>query len=148
MRRPFPTSAAPGGSSLRLLRRGPLLQPFPRHRQHQLNPVLLVDPGSAGIIVNGRDVGLGIEFPDTVNHALSADMIGQTSERLCADNILIASPDQLHHLGSQQPSLSHFVAPADDAVGQLRQLPEGERGVETIFLQGADHRALPSAQCT
>ena len=40
-----------------------LLEIFPRHGQHQLNAVFLIDPSSAGVVIDGHNIGLGISFP-------------------------------------------------------------------------------------
>ena len=48
---------------------------LPGNRKHQLNAVFLVDAGGAGVVVDRRDIGLGIEFPNPIDHALAADMV-------------------------------------------------------------------------
>ena len=35
---------------------------LPRHSQHQFDAVFLVDPGSAGVVVDGGDIGTGIQL--------------------------------------------------------------------------------------
>ena len=117
-------------------------QTFPPNRQHEFDPVLLIYPRRAWIIVNGRNIRLRVLFPDFVDHALAADVIGQTAERLRADNISIARSDQFHHLRREKPALSHFVPRADQPVSQMDQLRERKRGVEAAAFQRADDQFL------
>ena len=37
--------------------------------EQELDPVLLVDPGEAGVVVQGQDVGLGVELPEPLQGA-------------------------------------------------------------------------------
>ena len=59
--------------------------------KHQLQAVFLVDLRRACVIVDGDDVDVGIPFLDGTHHTFAADMIGQTSERLCADDVWCAA---------------------------------------------------------
>ena len=52
--------------------------------QHQLDPVELVDLGSARIVVDGRYIGLGIEPADLLDDALAHDVVGEAAEGLDA----------------------------------------------------------------
>ena len=60
------------------LRRG--VQALLSDCQHQLDAVFLVDPGGAGVVIDGGDIGAGIQGTDLVHHALAHDMVGQATE--------------------------------------------------------------------
>ena len=55
--------------------------------QHQLDAVLLVDLGGAGVIVDGYDVGVGVVVLQAAHHALAHDVVGQAAEGLGADDV-------------------------------------------------------------
>ena len=62
-----------------------------RGRQHQLNTVILIDLGCAGVVIDRDDVGVRIVLPDFTHHAFARDMVGQAAERLGAHNVLVYS---------------------------------------------------------
>ena len=45
------------------------------HRQHQLDAVLLIDLGGAGVVIDGGDVGTGVQGANLVHHALALSLI-------------------------------------------------------------------------
>ena len=55
--------------------------------QHQLDPVFLIDPGSARIVIHTDDVGLRQTVFDLPHHSFTHHMIGQAAEGLRADDI-------------------------------------------------------------
>ena len=93
---------------------------FLGHTQHQLDTVLLVHPRCARVIVDGCDVGAGIYGADLIDHSFAADVVGQAAEGLGADDVLKACLLQLHHLGRQQPALTHLVVDTDDSVRVIK----------------------------
>ena len=56
--------------------------------EHEFYAVFLIYTGSAGVIVDGNDVCVGVVLLDGTGHTLCDDMIRQASERLSADDIL------------------------------------------------------------
>ena len=69
-------------------------------------------------------------------------MVGQAAEGLGADDVLIAGADQLRHLSGEEPALAHLVALADQALGELCQLVEGQGRVIAVVFQCADNDLL------
>ena len=111
--------------------------------QHELDAVLLVDPGGAGVVVDGDDVAHGVVILQLADHPLAHDVVGQTAEGLGADDISGSGVDELQHLGGEQPALAHFVAVAQIAVDELMQVIKGAGGTEPSgALQGLDHVPL------
>ena len=73
--------------------------------QHQLDAVLLIDSGCAGVIVDRHNVGVGVGVLDGACHALCHDVIRQAAERLRADDVLCAGFRQHCHFGGDHPAL-------------------------------------------
>ena len=77
------------------------------------------------------------------DHALAADVVGQTAERLSADDVFIAVFGQLQHFGRQQPAFAHLAAVADHALDQRFDVPERRRRHEVrMGGHGLDQRRL------
>ena len=72
-----------------------------RARKHELDAVLLVDLGCTGIVVYRDNVRLRVDLADFADHALAGNVIGQTAERLGADDIGNAFADKLDHFRRQ-----------------------------------------------
>ena len=66
---------------------GGLVQLFAGNGQHQLDAVLLIDAGGAGVVVHGGDVRVRVQGADLIDHALAHDVVGQTAEGLGADDV-------------------------------------------------------------
>ena len=96
-----------------------LLQAFFRNCQHHFYAVFLVDPGCTGIIIDGDNVAFRMDLSDFPNHALAADVVGQTAEGLCAHDVGEALLNQFQHFRRQQPALAHLVTVADNPLNQL-----------------------------
>ena len=54
---------------------GPGIQIFARGGEHELDAIELVDLGSAGVIVHGDDIGLGIGAAQGLDDTLADDVI-------------------------------------------------------------------------
>ena len=77
------------------------------------------------------------------DHALAADVVRQTAERLRADDVFIAVLGQFQHLGRQQPAFAHLAAIADDALDQrLDVFKRGRRHKVRVRGNGFDERRL------
>ena len=57
--------------------------------QHELDPVLLVDLGGAGVVVDGNNIGVGVVLLQLADHTLAHDMVGQKCWRKYRDEILV-----------------------------------------------------------
>ncbi len=55
--------------------------------QHQLDAVFLIDPGGAGVVVDGGDVGLGYSARILLIMPLPHDVVGQAAEGLGTDDL-------------------------------------------------------------
>ena len=69
-------------------------------------------------------------------------MIRQTTERLCAYDILIACIGKFNHLGCQQPTLAHLTAVADNTVYKLLCVSISVRRNKAVLFSGIDHKSL------
>ena len=98
---------------------GLMLSPALGVGQHEFDPVLLVDPGCAGIIVDGDDVAHGVVVLQLADHPLAHDVVGQAAEGLGADDVAGTGVDQLQHLSGEQPAFAHLVAVAQVAVDEF-----------------------------
>ena len=87
-----------------------ILEIFLGCRQHQFDPVELVDFAGSGIIVYGNDIGLRMLPAQFFNDTLSDNMVGQTAEGLRADNIGGARMDQLQHFAGQEPAFAGLIS--------------------------------------
>ena len=94
---------------------------FPRDGQHQLDPVFLINLGCTRVVVNGDDVRQRVELLDGVHDAFPADVVGQTAERLHANDVGASAGNELHHFGRQEPAFAHFDALTDDLFTELHQ---------------------------
>ena len=70
-----------------------------RDGQHQADAVFLVHARGAWVIVDGRDVGRGVQGAYFVDHALAADVVRQAAKALGAHNVFKAGMHQLYHFG-------------------------------------------------
>ena len=71
-------------------------------------------------------------------------MVGQAAEGLGADDVLKACLLQLHHLGRQQPALTHLVADTDDSVRHFFRVQKqcGRMELGMLFNR-RDHQLFP-----
>ncbi len=67
-------------------------------RQHQLDPVELVDFACARVIVDGDDIRQRVAVSQLFDYAFAYDMVRQAAKRLGAYDIVCACMDQLEHL--------------------------------------------------
>ena len=74
--------------------------------------------------------------------ALTVDMIRQTTERLCAYDILIACIGKFNHLGCQQPTLAHFTAVADNTVYKLLCVSISVWRNKAVLFSRINHKSL------
>ena len=65
-----------------------------RGSQHQLDTIQLVDLRSAGIIVDGHNIGTRVGTADFLDDTLAYDVVRQAGKWLGADNIVDALVDQ------------------------------------------------------
>ena len=86
-----------------------LLEVFHRHREHELDPVQLIDFTGPRVIVNWGDVGRRVRASDFTNHAFAGNMIRQAGKGLQADNVIDAAVNQLDHLSGQEPAFPGLV---------------------------------------
>ncbi len=111
--------------------------------QHQLDAVLLVDLGGAGVVVDGHDIAPGVVVLELADHALAHDVVGQAAEGLGADDVGHAGVDELQHLGGEEPALAHLVAVAQVALDVAVELVEVAGGPEAVgALEGVDEGVL------
>ena len=111
--------------------------------QHQLDPVLLVDLGGAGVIVDGHDVGVRVVVLQLADHTLAHNVVGQAAEGLGAHDVLVPEVNELQHLGGEEPALAHLVAVPQIAVDQPVEVLEGAGGAEAArVFQGLNHVLL------
>lgn len=76
----------------------PFIQIFIGGRQHQLDPVELIDFTCARIIVDGDNVGVRIASAEFFDDTLSDDMVRQAGKWLCADDVRSTAVNQFEHL--------------------------------------------------
>lgn len=110
--------------------------------KHQLDTVLLIYLRRTRIIVDGNDIGIRSDFFNLSDCALTVDMIRQTTERLCAYDILIACIGKFNHLGCQQPTLAHLTAVADNTVYKLLCVSISVRRNKAVLFSGINHKSL------
>ena len=67
--------------------------------KHQLDAVFLIDLRGAGIVVDGNDIDCGDLFFNGLHHALAANVVGQASKGLGANNVVHAVVGKLQHFG-------------------------------------------------
>lgn len=110
-------------------------------RQHQLDPVELIDLAGTGVIVHRRDVCPGIGLPQGLDDALADDMVRKTGKGLNTHDVGCAARQQLHHLAGKEPALAVLVAEGQEGLRQLGDLIDGDRRLETAAaFQGVDGR--------
>jgi len=78
--------------------------------QHQLDTVQLVDLTCTGVIVNRNHVGHGVLLAQLLDDTLANNMVRQTTEGLCADDIRHTAVNQFNHFRCQEPTLARLVA--------------------------------------
>lgn len=72
-------------------------QVFLRRREHQLDPVELVDFACTGVIIDRYDIGKRIALPKLFDNAFADNVVRQTSKGLRTDDIVDAAVDQFDH---------------------------------------------------
>ena len=111
--------------------------------EHEFDAVFQIDPGGAGIIVHGHQIGLGIAFLDLAHHALGHNMIGQTAKGLGDDYVLGTGSAEQPHFGGDQPSLPHFDPLIQQLVGLFPELVKFVQRVEdALFADDPVHFLL------
>ena len=69
-------------------------------------------------------------------------MVRQTTERLCAYDILIARIGKFNHLGCQQPTLAHLTAVANNTVYKLLCVSISVRRNKAVLFCRINHKSL------
>ena len=109
-----------------------IVEPLLGHRDHQLDPVELIDLTRSRIIINGNDVAFGMPASEFLDHTFTRYMVGQAGEGLRADDVGSARQNELDHLCGEQPALPHAVAETEDLTGILCQLVDACRRVKAF----------------
>lgn len=107
---------------------------FPRGGQHQFYAVFLIDAGSGRVVVDGDDIFVPIKIFQGPHRAFSRNVIGQTTERLCADDIIRSRLRQRRHFGGNQPAFPHLYALIDNLIGTAAEMLEVMRRLKRAVL--------------
>ena len=103
---------------------GLLFHSLPRRRQHELDPVQLIDFRCARVVVDRCNIGLRISGPELLDDAFPDDVVGQAGEGLDADDVGDTALDEFQHLAGQEPSLAGLISGRGDRRSPLCKLPD------------------------
>ena len=119
-----------------------IFQLFAGGCQHQFQAVFLVDFGCRRVVVNGHDIDVFVQILNRARRALADDVVGQTPERLRADDILRSAFVQRQHFCGNQPALAHFYSLVDNSIRASAEIFEIVRGLETALFKEANNPPL------
>ena len=119
---------------------------FPRGREHEFNAVFLVDLRRRRVIIDRHDVLVLVHPLQRAHGALARDVVGQTAERLGADDVVGTRFGERRHLRRDQPALAHLHALVDDLVGTAAQVFEIVQRLEAVLFRDSDDLLLNMVQ--
>ena len=92
--------------------------------EHKFKPVLLIYAACACVVVNRYNIDFGVERFYGLHHTFTHDVVGQTTERLGANDVFCARFGKLQHFCREKPTLAHLNCSADDAFAELGYMVE------------------------
>ena len=103
-------------------------------REHQLDPVKLIDFAGTRIVVDGDNIGKRVALAQFFDNTLSDNVVWKTSKRLCTDNVVDAAVDQFHHFSGQEPAFSGLIADIYDGFRIVHEGVDADRWMEMSAL--------------
>ena len=107
---------------------------FESHGEHEFDAVELVDLAGAWVVVDGCDVGVGVEFAEAFDHALACDVVGEARKWLNTEDIFDAVVDEFDHFGGEEPTFAGGVSELEDGFGEFHHGVDVEWSGESFAL--------------